>query len=353
MTENKKLAFVVTSMGRGGAERVVSILSNYYANIGWDVTIIMLWHNKVGYALDEKIKILNLSDDKKSFKKQLGTVLFKLIKQLKEIKPDVVVSFIAENCPVADIACKLAKVRHITSERIDPGAVKRNMVIQKAINFFYKRCDCVVFQTERAKKFYSEKIQRKSVVIGNPVQVSQDVAEIKKNKIVSAGRLEKQKNHKMLISSFAKVCKKYPNYVLEIYGEGKLRAELQEHIKHLNVENNVFLKGNVAGLHQEINDAQIFVLSSNYEGLSNALLEAMMLELACVSTECAGSDEVIVNGENGLLVPVGDENALEKAIVSLIENESLRDKISANGKKSVEKFKTENIINLWAKVIGL
>lgn len=351
MKKKNSMVFVISSMSRGGAERVVSILSNYYVRNGWDVTIAMLWHNIVGYELDRRIKLINFSNEKISPKKYLPIVISKLTKYFLKTKPDVAISFIAENSIVTGIASKIAGVRHITSERIDPNEVKRSFILQKTINYFYKKCESVILQTERAKRFFSKKIQNKAVVIGNPIHVNAFAKEEKRKKIVTAGRLEKQKNHRMLINSFAKVSKLYPDYELHIYGEGRLRNELQKQIDEMNLGEKVYLVGNVENIHEQISDAQMFVLSSDYEGLSNALLEAMMMGIACVSTDCAGSDEVIENYENGVLVPVGDEEKITKAILKLIEDKEMRNKISANSAKSVERFKTENIINLWVKVI--
>ncbi len=351
MDTTKKVTFVITSMARGGAERVVSVLSNYYTSIGWDVSIVMLWHNIVGYELDEKVKLINLSNDKIKPIVNLPIIAGKLIKYLCKEKPDVVISFIAENCIITDIACKIAGVKHISSERNDPNEVKRSRVIKYLINYFYKRCDRIIFQTERAKNYYPEKIKRKSVIIGNPIKVETIAAVEKQKKIVSVGRLALQKNHRMLIECFEEIYLLYPDYILEIYGEGKLHTELQELIDEKGLENNVFLMGSVENIHEKICDSQIFVLSSNYEGLSNALLEAMMMGIPCVSTNCAGSDEVIEDGKNGFLVPVADKNSLKNAIIKLIDNEALRNEFSKNSKVAMERFKTENIINLWKKVI--
>lgn len=116
-------------------------------------------------------------------------------------------------------------------------------------------------------------------------------------KIVTVGRLTVQKNQKLLIESFSEVLKKYPNIILEIYGDGEKREELKYIIKTLGVSNNVIFKGNILNVHEAIADAGLFVLSSDYEGLSNALMEAMMMGLPCISTTCAGSDELISDGK--------------------------------------------------------
>lgn len=351
MRSEKKLVFVITSMARGGAERVVSILSNYYAQLGWNVSIVMLWHNIVRYNINSKVKIVDLSNDKKNPKLYLPIVTYKLVKYFINNKPNIAVSFIAENCIPTDFACRIAGVRHITSERIDPSKANRSSLLQKIINWVYSRCDCVVLQTERAKKFFCEKIQNNCVVIGNPIEVKVYAKEKKKKKIVAVGRLEKQKNHAMLIHCFSEISYMYPDFILQIYGEGSLRSKLQKQIQDLGLAEKVFLMGNVSDLHEQISDAYMFVLSSDFEGLSNALLEAMMMGIPCISTNCAGSDEVIVDGENGILVPVGDENALSNSMIKMIDNQDFAKKISQKATTSAFRFKTENIITSWRSVI--
>ena len=349
--DQKKIVFFTGSMGRGGAERVISILSEYFVCQNWDVTIVMLLHNRAdGYALNDKVKVKTFFPENSGMVKKIICDIRNIRSYIKKIKPDVLVFFMAQNTLVSGIACAGLGIRYIASERIDPAMVKRNFIYKKILNSLYRRADKVIFQTERAKNYFNKKIQNNSVIIGNPISVDFEATRTLK-KIVSAGRFTKQKNQKMLIDAFSMVVKKHPEYVLEIYGEGKERQNLEKQIHELGLENYVFLPGNKKNLHECIKDAEIFVLPSNFEGLSNALLEAMMMGFGCISTNCAGSDEVIVSGENGILVPVGNKEELEKAIINLIENEQLRIKIARNGKKSVEKFKVENIIDQWTKVI--
>ena len=175
--------------------------------------------------------------------------------------------------------------------------------------------------------------------------------EAKEWKIVSVGRLDAQKNQKMLIDAFAKMKEKFPNYKLYIYGEGSLRTQLSKQIKMLGLSGNVILKGNVLDIHSQIADASMFVLSSNYEGLSNALLEAMMMGLPCISTNCAGSDEVIVDGINGVLVPVGNVDALSAAMIKIADDKSFAHRIGLVARNTAEVFKTENVMEQWISVI--
>ncbi len=347
----KKIVFFTGSMGRGGAERVISILSDYLVKNGWDVTIVMLLHHfKNGYKLNENVKIKTFFPEKCSNVKKALYNLVRVRAFIKGERPDVVVSFIAQNTLISGIACSGLKLRYIASERIDPAMVKRNFIYKRILNCIYKKADKVIFQTERAKNYFSYDIQKNGVIIGNPIEISCEATRTEK-RIVSAGRFTPQKNQKMLIDAFAKIVKKHPDYILEIFGDGKLRADLEKQVQELGLEQKVFLPGSVPNLHERMKNAMIFVLPSNFEGLSNALLEAMMMGFACVSTNCAGSDEIIKSCENGLLIPVGDEKALENSVEKLITDEALCERISKNGKESVQKYRLANIVEQWMEVI--
>ena len=346
-----KIFFVTGSMSGGGAERVISILANYYSSIGWDVSILMLLHSNVEYKLNDSVNIVDLSKDKNG-----GAV--HILKRMKNLRtfvqngsPDAVLSFMGPIVLLSGIALCGIKVRHITSERIDPSQAKRNCIFRMVLNSIYKSCYKCVLQTKRAWNYFPEKIRRNSVIIPNPITVECEVSDERRKRIVTAGRLNPQKNHKMLIDAFYKVHKRHPEYILDIYGKGKCEEELNAKIKSLGLEGSVFLKGASSTIHKDMADAEIFALSSDFEGLSNALLEAMMMGHACVSTNCAGSDEVIADGENGLLVDVGNAKQMEEALEKLISDEELRIRLGKNAKESAKAFYVDNVIDMWRKVI--
>lgn len=347
----KKIVFVTGAMGRGGAERVISILGNYYVSLGWKVSILMLLHSNIDYKLDDSIEVIDLSNDSKGAVSQIPGLIVSVRKYIKSNKPDAVVSFMAPIVLIAGLACKGLKVKHITSERIDPAEDKRNPVFQKVLNSIYATSSVCVLQTKRVWNYFPEKVQKNSVIIPNPISVMHYAKEERKCKIVTAGRLEPQKNQSMLIEAFAEIHKMYPEYTLEIFGEGKLEKELQQKINDLGLEDAAFLKGNVLNIHECMSNAKIFVLPSNFEGLSNALLEAMMMGLPCISTNCAGSDEAINHMENGILIDVGDKEALIKAMELLISDKELNKKIGCAAKKSSEYYYVDNVIDEWRKII--
>ena len=169
---------------------------------------------------------------------------------------------------------------------------------------------------------------------------------------MSVGRLTAQKNQAMLLRAFAKVKKEFPYATLTVYGEGELRESLLSLAKELGVEDSVFLPGNVLDLHERIRDAAVFALSSDYEGLSNALLEAMMMGIPSVSTDCAGSDEYIQSDKNGILTPVGDEGAMADAIKAMLRDPEGARRMGEEGKKTVSPLKKELLMEKWYEVLA-
>lgn len=344
--------FATASMMRGGAERVVSILANHYAAAGWEVSILMLLHSHAGYELDPAIRIIDISNDKVNAGLRFPKLVMLGRKILKEVRPDVLVSFMDNVCLVMGFAIRGLGIRHVTSERIDPSRIHRNFALEKALERIYASSDCCVLQTRRAWDYFPASVQSKSRIIPNPIEISCLASERKRPRIVAAGRLSPQKNHAMLLEAFAGFIKGHPDYSLDIYGEGRLRNALEQRIASLGLAGSVALKGNAPRLHEEISDAAMFVLSSDYEGLSNALLEAMMMGLPCISTTCSGSDEAIEDGVNGLLVPVGDEAALRGAMERLAGDEELSSRLGRNARVSAERYRAENVIQLWEDAIG-
>ncbi len=346
----KKVFFILGSMRRGGAERVVSILADHYAAKGWDVSVFMLLNGECGYPLNPSVKLIDLSGSGS----RIGRVpvwIWGLRKHMRIEKPNVVLSFVARINILVLLAAKGLRQRVIVSERNDPVKDGRSGLVRLAVNLLYPEASGIVFQTERAKRYFKKQIADKGIIIGNPIRVSEYAAEKKENKIVSAGRLMTQKNYRMLINAFAKVHMDFPDCKLFIYGEGNLRGELEQQIENCGLTEYVVLPGNVPDVHAHIADAKLFVLSSHYEGLSNALLEAMTMGLPVISTDCAGSDEVIRNGENGLLVPVGDEDAMTAAIKKLLCDGELRRRLSSNAAESAKKFNADEILEKWSKAL--
>ena len=192
---------------------------------------------------------------------------------------------------------------------------------------------------------------KNSVIIPNPVTVACHASNTQP-RIVSVGRLTPQKNQKLLIDAFKQICNSYPEHTLSIYGDGELKEKLSKMIVDYGIDNKVFLHGNIENVHEEISNSELFVLPSNYEGLSNALLEAMIIGLPCISTDCAGSSEYIVDGKSGLLVPVNDRDALVTAMQKMLDNEELRQRCQKGAKNIIKRVDKDVVLKKWFEIIS-
>lgn len=243
-----------------------------------------------------------------------------------------------------------SKDKVICSERSNPRKTDYAYRFEE-IQQIYERADHVVFQSAVVRDLFNENIRGHCSILPNPVGVTCLRKSDPNHRIVNAGRLVTQKNQELLINAFGRFHEKHPEYTLSIFGEGLLHEELAEKIHILNLQNAVCLEGRSKRLHKDICDAEIFVLSSDYEGLSNALLEAMMMGFPCISTDCEGSTDVIENGINGLLVHRGDEDELVSALTLLAENAELRENLGRRAKETSKRFRRKEVCQEWAEMI--
>lgn len=347
--KQKNLLIVMGSMARGGAERVISHISADFAQRGWQVRIALLLKNQVDYEMHEDVEIVDLSGEAKSRWQRLPGWIFGLRKTAKDFRPDAVLSFAARINVITYIALSGLGLKITVSERNDPYMDGREKYVDFLTARQYPKTNAVVFQTRRAMSYFKK--LSNAHIIPNPVMVRCTASEPKPGKIVSVGRLTKQKNQAMLLRAFAKVREKFPEAELHLYGEGELREELSALAKSLSIKDAVFLPGNVLDLHERIKDAAVFALSSDYEGLSNALLEAMMMGLPVVSTDCAGSDEYIRNGENGYLTPVGDEDALANAMMQMLADPDKARRMGEEAARTVAPLQKDILMEKWCAVL--
>lgn len=350
--DEKKLLIILGSMGRGGAERVISLISDYVCKKGWKVYIVLLLFNKVDYEVNNNVSIINLTGNTNSRIKRLPGWIVGIRRILREIKPDCLLSFAARINIISLLSCIGLKQKIVISERNDPYMDGRTKIIDFMTKILYPKADAIVFQTKRAQSYFENVKFKRIYRIPNPIFVSKKAENMNLNKIVSVGRLTEQKNHKMLIDAFYDLHFDLPEVKLYIYGEGELKDELLQYVEKLNIERFVIFKGNVNNVHEQIADAAVFVLSSTYEGLSNALLEAMSMGLPCISTNCAGADEYIINYENGLLVPINNKNQLYKAMKKMLNDRQLREKCKKEALLIEKKVSAEVVLKDWYDVLN-
>lgn len=351
-----KIMFYIDMMKRGGAQRVMSILVNYFHKEGHEVILVndAAFDNGVdAFFVEKDLKRVYLREDfnGNAILKNLERIL-RLHNCIKAEKPDVVLSFLG-NCNKRMLIASVGlKTKKIVSVRNDPIREYGRRFWQKAMaRQLFQKADGIVFQTKDAQKYFPASVRKKSIAILNPIDEAFFNAKRmgETGGIVTFGRLDQQKNHKLLIDAFTEIQTKYPYEKLYIYGEGSLRQELEEYVASKAMSQSIFLPGNVSNVADILSNAKIFVLSSDYEGLPNALMEALAVGVPCISTDCpcGGPKELIKNGENGILCACGDVEELSNAMESLIGDEKLREEIGAVAKNNAQRFRQDKALKEW------
>jgi len=350
-----KVLFVIGPLRKGGAERVVCNLSNELVKKN-DVIIATTINSKSDYYLDKRIRVICLDDNKRyGFIKRNLERVKKLKKLINKEKVDVAIAFL----PDSSYRLMLSKnnnVKTIISDRNDPN-VEYNTFLKKVMTkYLYNKADGFVFQTLDASKWFTKSIQSRSTIIPNPINphfICKPFEGIRDKTIVTVGRLTEQKNHVLLIDAFICFFRKHSDYKLLIYGEGPLREKLSAYIEKNNMEKNILLMGNIENVKDAIYKSGIFVMSSNYEGMPNALMEAMALGIPCISTDCpcGGPRFLINNMKNGVLFRVGDSKELVNSLNYLIEHPKETKKISQNANKICEDLNPQIINKKWEDYI--
>lgn len=350
---NKRVLFFISSMEEGGAQRVVTLLVNELVNRNYDVEILKYFDTKEFYSIDNRVKVSSVIGNTKT-----NNILanLKYIHKYFKNNCDLIISFLAPFNIISLIANKGNNIPIVVADRNDPRRVPNKPYLRKLRNILYKDADRIVLQTNNNKEYFNEYVKRKSVVIENPIFLEDDLVgsglkQEKQKIIVTVGRLEKQKNQIMLINSFNRIKRKYPEYKLMIYGEGSYREEIEKRIIELSLQEDVILCGRKENVEKYIGNAEIFVLSSDYEGMPNALIEAMCIGLPVISTKVSGANDLIQNGVNGFLVGINDENDLADKLDLLLCYESLRKQIAEKAHKIYNNLNVNTIIEKWINLI--
>ena len=342
-----EIIFVTSALHGGGAERVMSTLANRFVRQGDTVIILMVAGTEVEYALDEKVQLCSIGQPSHGNPLVQIKRLSDMRRYFKRHKDAVIVSFGTKINMFTLLAAFGLKNRVIVSERSDPN----QCTYQKLRNLIYSLGKGFVFQTEAAMQHFPLKIQAHGVIIPNPLRngVPEIYYGVREKKIAAVGRLEKEKNNILLIRAFAGFLRKHSDYELHFFGKGSLEQMLREESKKLGIDKKVVFEGFREDTLQQIRSYGMYVISSDFEGVSNSLIEALSLGLPCIATDCpiGGCAMCIQNGENGLLIPVGNVEALEKAMCYLAENAGAAEKMSKNAAMARERFAEEKVADMW------
>lgn len=344
----------------GGAERVMSNLANQFSKNGCRVYVITTYKADKEYPLALEIERFTILQEKKHYNFiQRNIIQLKYLRNFcKKKEIDVCLAFMPESNLRALISTIGLNIRVYVSERCDPKILYPTLLKKKLIRFLYGYAAGIIFQTEEARDFFaSKKIKAHSTVIINSIddKFLHNKYNGLRQHIVTAGRLVNYKNHQMLIKAFDRVKDVVPNDNLIIYGEGSERENLERLVHDLNLDNRVFLPGNKDNILTYLEKAKLFVLPSDFEGMPNALMEAMALGVPSISTDCpcGGSRYLIHSNDCGRLVKVNDKINLADCMKELLTNSEELKKISENSVIRMQEFKEENVVEKWMEFLDV
>ncbi|MFK5949807.1 MAG: glycosyltransferase family 4 protein [Methylococcales bacterium] len=360
-----KISLVIPSLGCGGAERVLTTMANYWSNHGNEVSLITIDSIENDfYELDYRVKRIGL--DLVISANSLCSAIYNNItrisflrRELKELKPDFVISFIDHMNVMTLLSTVGIDIKVVVSERIDPREHHIGRIKGLLRNYVYPLTNALVIQTDSLKEWAHEIVSEKCVyVIPNPLpqieKVSNDDSMIAIDTpfIIGMGRLVSQKGFDILIQAFSRCLQNNTNWTLLILGEGSDRDKLEKLSNDLGVGSRVLMPGRVQNQISILKQASIFVLSSRYEGFPNALLEAMCCGLPVISFDCpTGPADIIINNENGKLVPSGDIDMLVSVMSDLMNDDNERKRLSKQAAMISNEYSLTNIMILWEKML--
>ncbi|MCR4990338.1 MAG: glycosyltransferase [Lachnospiraceae bacterium] len=403
--DKKHIAFYIGSLNKGGAERVMCNLAEFFFNEGYKVTLVTTYLADDEYDVQDgkwtvikkgadapcelprgykELTVLNPDDELKkvylgpSEKESINRVFTALmpderggrivnlqrrIRKLRntwiDIKPDIIISFLGKNNVMALRSSKGLGIPVVVSVRSNPAREYADRLLNMSMKSLFQKAAGIAVQTNGAADFFKGALKDKCKVLPNSLHPGfMDRAIVpfdeREKEIISVGRLDENKNQILLIRAFADVVKIHPEYKLRLFGDGPSKGDFEKEAKNLGLnDSNVIFEGNVSDVASKISRASIFVLPSKQEGMPNALLEAMSLGIACISTDCpcGGPADIINDGQNGLLIPMGNDDdmkdSLVKALLRLIEDKALPSSISNKALDIRKTYAPERINGLW------
>ncbi len=355
-----KILFVSGNLCDGGAQRVIAVVSGKLAEMGHEVSLLLYSRNEKEYPLSPLVRLSSLGNSFEEYS-QLSSIqrIRKIRAYLKEAKPDVAIGFLEGGYGLY-LSSFGMKHKKVASARIDPVKLLEAQGLRAKIDLrWFASADAVVLQTEGQKERVSHVKWKKKTVISNPI--SQAALEYPEHeyerpcrRIVMAGRLADQKNYKMAFEAMQAVRGQYPDAVLDVFGKGEKESELQSWIEEYGLTDSIHLRGWSQCVTDEYAESDLYLMTSDFEGMPNALMEAMAVGLPCISTDCpTGPSDLIEDGKNGYLVPMGDVEALGDRMlrVMAMSTEERRAMGQAAHDTLQTKFNVDAIAKQWETLL--
>lgn len=352
----KHIVLFISALRKGGAERVMVNLADYLHRNGVRVTLVTQYICEEEYALPAGIpRILSEITPQEETGSRIGDFLAryrKLRRIFMELAPDCILSFIGKNNLMTLLCTRFTGIPAVVSVRGEPKSEYYNTVMRFLAKTLFACAAGVIVQTGAARDFFPPVIRKKAVILKNPLNpafVRERRTGRPDGRIVSVGRVDANKNHALILRAFARIAPEFPDTSLVIYGDGEKRRELIGKAQELGLSNRVQFPGAVSDVAEKIRTASAFVLSSGHEGMPNALIEAMCLGIPSISTDCpcGGPRELIEDGVNGYLIPVGDEEALADRLRRIFSDEEGAERMGKQAALLLEEYRPERVNAEW------
>ncbi|MCQ2354289.1 MAG: glycosyltransferase [Clostridia bacterium] len=356
----KKIIFVTGAISGGGAEKVITILANGCAELGADVSLAILRERHESYAISDKVKVYRI----KSGKFKLLSRISNLRRAIKDSVADTVIPFLPLISLYTIIAGIGLRKKYVMSERGDPrisifaknfsGKDRVGVLFMRRLQL-YRIAEHMVFQTTDARDYYCKSIRKKSVLIPNPLdcgRLPERFEGEREKRIIAAGRFSEEKNFPLLLSGFARFRKVFPEYTLTLCGDGPEGDNLKKLASDLGIADSVEFPGFCDDIHARMNRAAMYISTSNHEGISNSMLEALGMGVPTIVTDCpvGGSKMFVHTDENGILIPMNDEDSLVEGMTKIASDLGYAEKISKEAVKIRDEISSESICRRWLEL---
>jgi glycosyltransferase involved in cell wall biosynthesis len=358
----QSVAFFIFSLERGGAERVTSILANKLAARKIAVTLLVMKQlSSESYQLDPSVTIVKVGDTETRRNGGSSIIfnvrrIFSLRRYLKENNIEVLITMMTGANIIGIAATLFSRIKCVGSERIHPGERSAGRAWDLLRKYLYGSAHCIVLQTESGASWAKNHTNAKNVkVVANPLEFPLkaskphvDVPDPSYKLIIGVGRLISQKQFQHLISAFSQLSERFSDWKLAIVGNGEEENMLREQVSELGLTDKVFLPGRVGNLGEWYQRADLFVMTSAFEGYPNALIEAMAYQLPVISYDCrSGPAEIIKHDHNGLLIELNNQSALVSAMEQLMTDSDKSRKLGENAGVIKELLDADRVVDSW------